>query len=155
MAFITPGSNIAQRIVFNSGSVDFGSNRIVDVDNVAISIEWTVEELYVLGSIKPQDLVRHTQKVTMTGKVKSFPAEVQALALGAIVSGSPMELDTYDGQPTVSNPVVTLNDRNGKEYQYQMSGAIFKSSKLTAKMEDFAEFDIEIEAKDISLLYTA
>jgi hypothetical protein len=155
MGFINNGSNVTQRVVFNSGTLDFGSNRIVDLDNIAVNIEWTTLGLYVLGSIKPQDLVRHTQKVTLTGKVKSFPPELSMYALGSSTPGTPQEIDTLDGQPTFVNPVVTLFDRNNKEIQYQLSGAIFKSNKLTAKMEDFAEWDFELEAKDIVEVYTA
>ena len=107
-AFSPAGNNIAQRVVFNSGTIDFGSNRIVDLDNVSLSVEWTTAGLYVLGSIKAQDLVRHTQKVSLSAKVKSFPAEMQQLALGSSVAGTPVEIDTLDGQPTFSSPVVTL-----------------------------------------------
>lgn len=154
-AFTNPGSNITQRITFNSGTLDFGNSRIVDLDNVSLNIEWTTAPLYVLNSIKPADLVRHSQKVSMTGKLKSFAPEMDQLAMGSSTIGNPVEIDTLDGQPTYLSPVATFFDRNGKQYQYQFSGAIFKSYKLNAKMEDYAEWDFEIEAKDVVQLYTA
>ena len=154
-SFTNPGTNVPQRITFNSGYIDFGNNRLVDVENVNIAVEWTVNELYVLGSIKPQDLVRHSQKVTMSGKIKSFAPEMEAIAYGSSIIGTPNEIDTLDGQPSFTNPVCTFFDRNNKEVQYQFSNAIFKSSKATLKAEDFGEFDFELEAMDISkLVYT-
>lgn len=155
-AFIPSGNNVTQRIIFNSGYIDFGSNRIVQVDNVNLELSWTIVGLYTLGSIKPQDLVRHTQKVLMSGKLKSWPAELVQYAGGSSTNGTPNEIDTLDGQPTLQNPVVTFFDRNNKEIQYQLSGALFKSNKLSAKAEDFAEFDFELEAKDITAIdYTS
>ncbi len=154
-SFTNPGTNVPVRIVFNQGTLDFGSNRIVEIDNVAINIEWTTAPLYVLGSIKPQDLVRHTQKVTMTGQLKSYPAELSQIALGSSTTGTPNEIDTLDGQPTLQSPVATFFDRNNKEIQYQFSGALFKSNKMTAKMEDYATWDFELESKDIIELYTS
>lgn len=153
----TPGGNsIAQRITFNSGTLDFGGSRLVDIDNVTIAIEWNMNPLFVLNSIKPADYARSQQKVTITGKLKSFAPEFYNVALGSSTIGTPQEIDTLDGQPTLQSPVLTFFDRNGKEYQYQITGAIFKSYKMNAKMEDYADWDFEIEAKDLSaLVYTA
>lgn len=155
MPFTSAGNNITQRIVFNAGTLDFGTKRLVDVDNLSLSIDWTVLGLYVLGSIKPADLVRHTQKVTLTGKIKSFAPELENLALGSSTAGTPETINTFDGQPTLQSPVLTVFDRNAKEIQYQFSGALFKSSKLATRSENFAEWDFELEAKDIVVLYTA
>src|SRR5271169_6042631 len=112
MSFVSPGTNVPQRVVFNSGTIDFGNERLVDVDNVSLNLEWTTAPLLVLNSIKPQDLVRHSQKVTMTGKVKSWPAEMQEIAFGVSSAGTPNEIDTLDGQPSYQNPVVTFFDRD-------------------------------------------
>ena len=154
MPFINPGNNVTQRITFNSGTIDFGNSRLVEIDNVSINIEWTLVPLYVLNSIKPQDYTRATQKVSMSAKMKSFSPEAYETAMGSSTIGTPSEIDTLDGQPTLQNPVLTFFDRNGKEYQYQLSGALFKSYKMSAKMEDYAEWDIELEAKDMTIIYT-
>lgn len=154
-AFTPAGGNIPARIFFNTGTLDFGGARIVDVDSISISLEYTPQELYVLGSIKPADLVRHSQKVTVSGKIKSFAAEMEAVAFGSSSIGTPNNLFPLDGQPTFTNPVFTGFDRNGKEYQYQFYNALFKSTKGSFKAEDFGEFDFELEAMDISaLVYT-
>lgn len=153
--FVSTGNNITQRVVFNSGTINFGNARIVDVVNCNLSIEWTVEGLYVIGSIKPADLVRHSQRVTLSGSIKSFAPEMESIILGSSSIGSPSEIIPIDGQPTFANPVLTLYDRNGKQYQYQLYNAVFKSSKLSTKAEDFAQWDFELEAMDIAaLVYT-
>jgi hypothetical protein len=155
MPFSNIGSNETQRIVFNSGTLDFGYNRLVELDNIALNVEWGINTLYVLNSIKPQDIARHTQKVTLTGKIKSFSAALNSAAYGSSTPGTPNQIDTLDGQPTLLNPVFTIFDRNAKEIQYQLSGALIKKSSVSARAEEYAEFDFELEAKDIALLYTS
>lgn len=155
MSFTPPGTPVSSRVSFNSGTLDFGNSRIIDIDNITLTLEWTTNPLFVLGSIKPQDLVRHTQKVTMSGKLKSYPAEMDMIVAGSsTIGGATNQANTLDGQPTFQNPVVTLFDRNNKEIQYQFSNAIFKSNKLTSKMEDYSEWDFELEAIDILEIYT-
>ena len=135
MNFFPAGSNIKNRITFNAGTIDFGNQRLVQLDTVSLSFEATTLPLYTIGSIQPQALVRHSLKYSLTAKVKSFPAEIESLAFGASsASGSPVEVFPLDGQPTFQNPVITLYDINGNEYQYQFINAMWKSDKLTAKM---------------------
>lgn len=154
MPFTNPGSPIANRISFNSGTIDFGNERLVDVDNISVSIEYTLADLFVLGSIKPQYKARHSQKVSVTGKIKSYAPEMEMLALGSSSIGVPNQILTLDGQATLTNPVLTLFDSNNKEIQYQLTGAVFKSTKLSAKMEDYSEWDFELESLDIAEFYT-
>lgn len=154
MAFVPAGSNITQRIAFNSGTLDFGSNRLVQLKNVSISVEWTVADIYTLGSVRRQDIVRHSEKVSMEGKILSYAPELEMLALGSSTTGTPQEIDTIDGQPTLQNPVLTIFDRNNKEIQYQLTSALFKSTKISASSENYAEWDFALEAKDIVELYT-
>lgn len=155
MANFTPaGTPVPNHIVFNSGTLDFGNERQVDIDNVAMSLEYTLAPLYVLGSIKPQYYARHTQKVTLTAKLKSYSPGLVAMVAGSSSGSNPLNILTLDGQPSLQNPVATFFDQSGNQYQYQFSGAIFKSSKITAKMEDYAEFDFELEASDLTILST-
>jgi hypothetical protein len=155
MPFTLPGTNVTSRVVFNSGAIDFGNNRLVQIDNIALTIEWTLTDLFVLGSIKPVDKVRHSQKVLMSGKIKSYPPELEMVMAGSSSIGTPNQILTLDGQPSYQNPVVTLYDRNNKEIQYQFSNVLFKSNKLTARQEEYSEWDFELEAIDITELYTA
>lgn len=154
MPFTSPGSNITNRITFNSGTLDFGNSRLVDVDNLSLTIEYTLATLFVLGSIKPQAIMRHSQKASLTGKIKSFAPELEMMTLGSSALGAQNTANTLDGQATLQNPVFTAFDSNGKEYQYQFSGAVFKSSKMTARMEDYAEWDFDLEAMDCVILVT-
>lgn len=154
-AFITPGTALTTRITFNSGTLSFGSSLAVQIDNVALNLEYTLSPLFTLNSIKPQAYNRSTQKISMTGKIKSFAPELYQAAMGSSTPGVPNGINTLDGQATFQNPVATFYDANGKEYQYQFTNALFKSYKMTAKMEDYAEWDFELEASDMSIVNTA
>jgi hypothetical protein len=148
------GTNVSNRITFNTGTLNFGGTQPVQVDNITISFEGTTLPLYTIGSVVPQALVRHSLKFGMTGKVKSFPPELEAMAFGSSSIGTPNNISVYDGQPTFTNPVLTVYDLNNKEYQYQFTNAIFKSTKATFKAADYAEWDIEIDAMSIACIYT-
>ncbi len=154
MPFTAAGSNVPSRIVFNSGTLDFGGQRLVQVDDLSLSLEYGTNYLYVLGSILGQDIVRHSAKASLSGKIKSFSPEADSIAYGSSIPGTPNELDVLDGQATLTNPVLTIFDRNGKEIQYQFISALFKSSKAHMKSEEYAEFDFELESLNIKLLYT-
>lgn len=153
-SFTPAGTNITARYAFNNAQLDFGSNRLVAIKNVSLSTEWSLTELYILNSIKMADLVRHSMKVTLEGKLVSYAPEMDMLVMGSSIIGTPLEIDALDGQPTLQNPVLTIFDRNQKEIQYQLSGALFKSNKLTTSSENFAEWDFSLEAKDIIELVT-
>lgn len=153
--FTTAGNNVTQRIVFNTGYLDFGTNRLVAVKQVSLTLEYTLTDLMVLNSIKPADKVRSGQKITLEGKMDSYSPELEEFVLGSSTTGTPQEIDTLDGQPTYQNPVLTLFDRNGKEIQYQLSGALFKSNKLSTSAENYGEWDFTLEAKDMVEVYTA
>lgn len=153
--FSAAGTPTNNRFVFNSGQIDFGNTRIVAIDNIALTVEWTDLGLYIMNSIKMADLVRHSQKCTLSGKLKSYPLEMEMLVTGSSAIGVPDNALTLDGQPTLQNPVVTLFDRNNKEIQYQFSNALFKSSKFTGKAEDYGEWDFEMVSIDVTEVATA
>lgn len=155
MSFVNPGTNITQRLVFNSGNIDFGNNRLVAVDNVSVNVDFTIADIYILGSIKRADIARSTMKVTVSGMIKSYAPEMEELALGSSTIGTPQEIDALDGQPTLQNPVITFFDRNNKEVQYQLINALFKSNKMTLKAEEWSQWEFELEASDIKEYYTA
>lgn len=154
MTFTSAGTPVATRIAFNSGTLDFGSNRIVEVDNLGITIDSTIEEMYVLGSILPQDLARSSMKFGLKGKIVSFPLELNLMFMGSSTAGTPLEIDILDGQPTLQSPVLTIFDRNGKQIQYQFTGAVFKNNNATLVNEKYAEWDFELSAKLITILTT-
>jgi len=154
MAFSTPGTPISQRISFNSGTIDFGSNRLVNIDNVKIDQKFTEQRMYVLNSIIPAALARHSYSISMSGQVQSFSPEMDMLFMGSSTAGSPAEIDVLDGQPTLLNPVVTLFDQNGKEFQYQVQSALFTTNTATLKQEAFSTWDFTLEAISLKLLYT-
>lgn len=153
--FTPAGTPVTNRFVFNSGQIDFGNTRVVAIDNVSLAVDWTDLILYIMNSVKGADIVRHSLKCSLTGKLKSYPLEMDMIAAGSSTIGTPDNALTLDGQPTLQNPVVTLFDRNGKEIQYQFNSALFKSNKLTAKAEDYAEWDFEMTSIDVTEVATA
>ena len=152
--FTTPGSNIPSRISFNSGTIDFGSNRLVNVENISIELKWSSAPMFVLNSIKPAYIARHSQSVNITGTVQSFSPEMETVSWASSTTGTPSNINTLDGQPTLLNPVITLFDQNGKEFQYQVLNALFTSDKASLKNEAYTTWDFTIEAIDITLVYT-
>jgi len=153
-AFTAAGTPVPSHIVFNSGTLDFGAERQVMLEDIELSLEYSLAPLYVLGSIKPQYYARHTQKVTLSAKLKSYSPGLVAMVAGSSSGSNPLNILTLDGQPTLQNPVATFFDATGNEYQYQLQNALFKSHKASLKMEDYAEFDFEMEASDITILST-
>lgn len=154
VGFLPTGSALTSRYTFNSGTLNFGASQIVAIDNITVALEYTLTDLFILGSIQAADKVRHSQKVTMSGKLKSYSGTIEMMNAGSSVTSNPMNANTLDGQPTMQNPVVTLFDRNGKQIQYQLENALFKSTKLTARNEEYAEWDFELEAIDIVEVFT-
>lgn len=153
-SFSAAGTPVKQRYVFNSGTIDFGSDRLQALDNVTLTYEFTVADIYVLGSILRQDIARHTAKISLEGTMKSYSPELEDRAMGSSTTGTPQEIDILDGQPTIVSPVVTLFDRNGNEIQYQFINAMFMSNKLSAKAEEYAMWDFKLEAINVKEIYT-
>lgn len=155
MAFFSAGNPTPNRITFNSATIDFGNQRMVQIDTATLSTDATTLYLYTLGSIIGQALVRHSAKFTLTGKIKSFDAEIENLAYGASSAGSPQGITFLDGQPTFTNPVVTFFDiNNAKQYQVQFQNAMWKSDKMTFKAADYGEWDFELDSLNLLILYT-
>jgi hypothetical protein len=154
-AFTAAGSPVPARVSFNSGTIDFGSNRLVDVTSLKIDLKWNGNPLYVLNSIKIAFLARSQESVSITGTINSWSPEMDNLLYGSSTTGSPQEIDTLDGQPTLINPVITCFDSNGKEFQYQVLNALFTAETVSLKQEDYTSWDFTITATDIKLVYTA
>ena len=153
--FQPAGLPVSNRFVFNSGQIDFGNSRVVAIDNITMEVQWTDLILYIMNSIIGADIVRHSMKCTLTGKLKSYPLEMEMLVMGSSVVGVPDNAVPLDGQPTLQSPVVTLFDRNNKQIQYQFSSALFKSSKFTGKAEDYGQWDFEMTSINVSEIATA
>jgi hypothetical protein len=153
-SFTNPGSNVPTRVSFNSGTIDFGNNRLVDVSNLKIDLKWTGQPMYVLNSIKIAFLARSNESVSVTGTIMSWSPEMDNQLYGSSTTGSPQEINTLDGQPTLINPVITCFDSNGKEFQYQILNALFTAETITLTQEDYDKWDFTLTATDIQLIYT-
>jgi len=155
MGYNANGTNVTSRIAFNSGTIDFGANRLVNVNDVNISIKWTNALLYVLNSIKAANIARHSLSVSLSGNISSFSKELEMLSLGSSTAGSPLEIDALDGQPTLLNPVVTFFDSNNNQYQYQLINALFSSDTMALTQDAYGKWSFTIDATDIKILSAA
>lgn len=153
-SFNPAGSDVPARVTFNSGTIDFGSNRLVDVNNLKIDLKWDGKPLYVLNSIKIAFLARSSESVSVTGTMNSWSPELDNILYGSSTIGTPQEIDTLDGQPTLNNPVITCFDSSGKEFQYQLQNALFTAETVSLQQENYASWDFTIMASDIKLVYT-
>ena len=156
MPLISAGTPVNERLLFNSGFIDFGSNRLVDVDNVAVDITFSEKELRRIASIKIAAHKRATFKCGLKAKIKSMSKEVYAAILGtSAVDGTGELITIKDGQPTTLNPVFTayVDDDLTKPIQFQFTDAICTAIPLTVNLESFGEVDLTLTARDVSIFY--
>jgi hypothetical protein len=156
MPLIPAGTPVSERLIFNSGYLDFGSSQLVDVDNVSIEISFGEKELRRLNSIKMASHKRSTFKCSLKAKVKSINQEIMALLMGTItVDGSGHLITVKDGQAAQLDPVFTgyVDDDVLKPIQFQFTDAVCTRLPTAANLEEFGEQDIELSARDVSVFY--
>ena len=153
-AFNAAGTNVATRVTFNSGTIDFGSNRLINVGDLKIDVKWDGKPLYILNSTKVAFMARGNESVQVTGSINSWSPELGSVLYGSSGSGTPSAIYSLDGQPTLINPSITCFDSNGKELQYQLTGAIFTSDSIDLSQENYGKWAFTIMASDISIVYT-
>lgn len=154
MPLISGGTPLSSRVTFNSGYVDFGNNRIVNLDNVKIETTVTDAQLRQLNSIKMAALKRKSLTVKMTGKVKSFNREMFETYFGSSsTDGSGTLISFFDGQQTTLNPVFTayVDDLANKPFQCQLTNAVILAMPVTASIENYGEVDFDMIATDIKI----
>lgn len=152
--YIAPGSPSTTYLVFNSGFLDFGNNRILNIDNLKIDYKTTEVSFMVLNSIKKVAHAKSALTVTITGKTKSLSPALEAMFFGASSSdGSTTTFSVLDGQiATQLNPVITVYDSNNVEHQYQAINALLTSNSFTTTNEGYAEWDFTLDCIDLNLI---
>lgn len=157
MPLISAGSELTPRLIFNSGYIDIGSDRLVNVDNVSIELSFGEKELRRLNSIKMGAHKRTTFKCSLKAKVKSINQEVFAIVMGASAVDTPSGslISVTDGQTAQIDPVFTayVDDDPTKPIQFQFTDAIFTRFPTMANLEDFGEQDLEMSARDVNVHY--
>jgi hypothetical protein len=156
MPLIPEGTTIEQRLFFNSGYIDFGSNRLVDVDNVTVETVFSEKELRRLNSIKMSSHKRSTLKCSLRGKTKSINHEVMYKLMGKqTVEVSGRTISVEDGQASALNPVFTtyINDDVNQPVQFQFTDAILTANPTAATLENFGEMDFTLESRDIKIFF--
>jgi hypothetical protein len=152
--FNPAGTPTPTRVVFNSGFIDFGNTRLVNVDNIKMDYKYTSVRMMALNTIKTVTIARSNQIVTVTGTVDTFSPEMEGLmfASSGATTGSTTTYAALDGQPTLLNPTITVYDENNNEYQYQVTGAIFSADTATFTNEQFAKWDFTLDCIDLTLV---
>ena len=153
MAYFSAGTPVPLHVSFNSGQLDFGSNRLVNLDNVKIDYKFSEASFYVLNSIKKAGHARHSLAVTLTAKTHNLSQTVEAMFFGASSSDATTIMNSVlDGQPTYQNPVLTVIDDSGASHQYQMVSAMLTSDSVNTTNEDYTTWDLTWECTDINYL---
>jgi hypothetical protein len=152
---IALASELSQRVVFNSGHVDFGTDfGIVNLESVTIETSVAEKQLRRLNSIKMAALKRATFQVTLRGKVKSVNRDVFKKFFGESSSdGSGTMIRFHDGQQDTLNPIFTayVDDDTNKAVQFQFTDAVIRTMPLNAALEEYAEVDFEMVARDLKV----
>ncbi len=154
MPYIPPSTLLNSQISFNSGQVDFGNNRLIQLDNVKLEVTTADKRLSQLNSIKASALKRATFTVKLSGKVKSFNKEMFETYFGvSSQDGSGTLISFYDGQQSTLNPVFTaiINDDSNQPFQCQLSNAVITSMPVTTSMENYGEVDFALTAVDVTI----
>jgi hypothetical protein len=154
MPLIAGGTPLASVVTFNSGYLDFGNDRVANLDNVKIETTVTEAQLRQLNSIKMVALKRKGLTVKLTAKLKSWNKEplIDFFGISSSDSGGTL-ISFYDGQQTTSNPVFTayVDDLTAKPFQCQLTDAVILAMPLTASIENYGELDVDIIARDIKI----
>ena len=157
MPLITPGTPVSERLIFNSGLLDLGTNQLVDVENITVEITFTEKELRRLNSIKMASHKRGTFKCGLKAKVKAMSKQALTAIMGtAAVDGAGTLITVKDGQYTaLLNPVLTIyvDDDVAKPIQFQFTDAIIDSAPITAALEDYGSYDLSFSAIDVKVFY--
>lgn len=157
MPYITPGTPVTERLIFNSGLLDLGTDELVDVENITVEITFAEKELRRLNSIKMASHKRATFKCGMKARVKAMSKEALGKIMGtSTVDGAGTLISVKDGQYTnVLNPVLTtyVDDDVTKPIQFQFSDAIIITSPVTAALEEYGVIDLDLVARDVSVFY--
>jgi hypothetical protein len=157
MPILAQGNQLTQQVAFNAGTFDVNGYDLATLQDITITLNWTVKEIRQLGSIimavSPK---RSTFKPSAKAKTKSVNKEMLSFILGSSApDSSGVAYTTYDGQVALTRASIRtyVNDDPSKEIEFQFSDAILGGAFSTAlKMEDAAEIDFEIYARDVKIV---
>ena len=152
MPIIPTGTPIEEKLIFNSGYIDFGGDQLVDVENIVVDITFVEKEIRRLNSIKIAAHKRATVKCGLKAKTRSINKEVLIQLMGTNTpEASGRTISVLDGQATLLNPVFTafVDDDTDNPIQFQFTDAILLVSPTTTALEDFGTMDLELVARDV------
>lgn len=153
MPIISSGQNLSQQVFFNTGYMDINGFRVATLQDISISAGFTLKEIRALGTIKMVVAPKRTNwKPSAKFKAKSINQQLIGYLWGSsTVDSTGWDYNVVDGQVVLSSVVITAyaNDDATKIMQYQFTNAVFGTGTVNYKMDDAAEFDMEIQAQDL------
>jgi hypothetical protein len=157
MGILTTGTQLSQAIAFNTGSLDINGMEVATLQDITITASFALKEIRQLGSIKmavaPK---RSTWKPSAKFKAKSINQALIGFLFGSsLVDGSGFDYNIVDGQVVLSRASVKcyINDTTAQTMEFQFTNAVIGgSSTVGFKMEDAAEFDLEITSQDMTVV---
>lgn len=157
MSILPDGTQLGTNVSFNSGILDINGYDLAVLQDVTVTLQVSEKEIRALGTIKmvvpPK---RHGFKVTAKAKIKSINKEVYGAFLGSSSpDGLGQDFSLLDGQNVLTRVSIKciINELANQTVEWQFTDAIISGSFATAlKMEDAGELDLEITARDATMV---
>lgn len=153
MPVINPNANYSQQIQFNTGFLDINGFRVATLQDITITAGFSLKEIRALGTIKMVVAPKRTQwKPSAKFKAKSVNQQLLGFLWGSsTVDSTGWDYNLIDGQVVLTSVIVTAftNDLASNVMQYQFTNAVFGTGTVGYKMDDAAEFDLEIQSQDL------
>jgi len=153
MAISAVGTATGQTIVFNSGFLTIGTDLMVDVKDISLTLGYAVKDFFALNSI----IKRAIRRSHFDGSIKCTIVGLQKDILQAFFSASsPIAAGTQynvnDGQQNATTVFITLyeNDDATKRFQFGLVNATISGMDTNLPLEDFANQAITIMFTNIT-----
>jgi len=157
MAILPTGGSVPTNVSFNSGTFDINGVEMAVLQDITVSLDWSVKEIRALGSlIMATAPKRSTFKPTAKAKVKSINPTLFQYFMGTSNSdGSGFDYNVLDGQNVLTRCSINciLNEDSTQIVQWQFTNAVLTGAlSIGLKLEEPAEVDFEITAQNVTVV---
>lgn len=157
MPILSTGTQLANDISFNSGTLDINGSEMAVLQDITVSLGFTTKEIRQLGSIIMATAPKRAGfKPSAKAKVKSVNQQLFTYFMGSSSSdGSGFDYTVVDGQNVLTRASVKciVNENTSQTVEFQFTNAILAGAlTLAMKMEDAAEADFEIMAQNVTIV---
>lgn len=161
MSYKSKGTEVDQVIFFNSGVLTISGGYNIDVSDITITNQVTVNKLRTLNSIKPRALRRSTLEASVSCTVQGGWSDLDRAFFDSTSSASGGNvLQVSDGQATISGDVLLtvsadkIHDTTvtSGEYQFILKDPVISNDGSSLGTEAYGNKTLEIQCSEI-LLY--